>query len=182
MTGFLRVIVAGLRIVVPLVFAWFTGTVVGASVEARAGSCSVESPWTGTSAGDTKVDSTDLVNQWWADGGNDYLRSNACDDIDVHGEAQSDDVGGGSGWDNVFGGDQNDDIYGGAENDDLSGGAGADEFFDEQAFDDDDATGGGNDDVIDMRDGDGWDSLSGGSGTDSCLSNTGDSEDATCES
>src|SRR5215211_1625759 len=71
----------------------------------QAGSCPVEPTWIGTSGDNTKIDTSDGVdeeNQWWARGGMDYLRSLACDDIDVHGEGGGDDVGGGSGDDNLY--------------------------------------------------------------------------------
>jgi hypothetical protein len=149
--------------------------------DARAGSCPVEAAWIGTSGDNTKLDTDDGVdeeNQWWAREGMDFLRSLACDDIDVHGEGGGDDVGGGSGDDNVYGEENSDEVYGGQNgffSDDLFGGAGIDQLFDLEADDDDNLEGGTDNDTLDTRDGDGLDSLNGNGGTDDCLGNTGDS-------
>ena len=138
-----------------------------------------EMPWYGSSGPDAKYDDTDgedEENQWYAQGGQDFLRSLACDDIDVKGGPENDDIGGGSGRDNVGGQAGRDDVYGGAGSDDLGGGDGDDEMFDEQADDFDNADGNQDDYLIDLRDGDDQDSADGGPQQDTCRTNTGDSE------
>ncbi|MGZ5289235.1 MAG: calcium-binding protein [Actinomycetota bacterium] len=168
-----------------LALGWFLGAVAGGTVSAGAGVCDVEPAWHGNGSGEIKYDHTDgedEVNQWYAAGGQDYLRSEACDDIDVHGEDQNDDVGGGSADDNVWGEAGRDTVYGGAGDDHLYGGSGDDDFFDAETADYDRGQGSTDDDTIDFLDGDGNDYLDGGAGTDNCKGNTGDYETSDCES
>jgi Ca2+-binding RTX toxin-like protein len=169
--------------VVAVLSGWTVGTLVSSFV-ARATVCDVET-WDGTSAADTRYDDTDGVdedNVWNGHAGNDFLRALACSDGEVRGGADSDDLGGGSGADSLYGDDGADTLAGGTEGDSLSGGDGADALTDNQTGDADTASGGlGNDDPVDVADGDGNDTADGGSGTDHCLSDTGDSR-VSCES
>lgn len=161
-----------------------TGVLVGNVRGARAGTCDPEAVWNGSSGADTKYDTDDgqdEENQWFANGGQDFLRALACNDIDVKGNGENDDLGGGSGTDNVAGQDGRDDIFGGAGTDDMTGGDGDDQFADVEVDDYDSAYGNQQDDDIDLRDSDGNDLLVGGPGTDYCRSNTGDVEDSSCE-
>lgn len=140
--------------------------------------------WVGTDDGRPKNDSDDGVyedNDWYSQGGADTLRSEACDDTHVDGQAGLDVVGGGSGIDYVYGGSADDWVYGGAGATDLLyGEGGSDHIMDAESSDYDYLYGGTESDTLDATDTDSSDELDGGAGSDSCFKDTGDRK-ANCE-
>jgi hypothetical protein len=140
-----------------------------------------------TPSADSKTDNEGLRDTWYFRGGQDYGRSQACDDPAIYGEGGGDDIGGGSGNDFLLGGDQADDVYGGQGDDGLSGDAGSDRLYDREGpatgapYDVDVGEGKGGNDTIDLRDGDDYDLAKGGAGTDTCQVDRASERDGTCE-
>ena len=166
-------------------FGWLAGTGIGIALDAglaHAGAVCTTEVWNGTDLADGRFDSTDMVdesNYWYAHDGSDYLRSLPCDDPDVVGQRDNDNIGGGSADDSVFGGLGNDDVFGGDDHDHLFGDGGDDSVTDLEGTDIDDAQGDNShnasgEDVIHVDDGDGSDHADGQSGADICYTDAGD--------
>jgi hypothetical protein len=166
---------------------FFLGAVTGLRMlPAGAQTCQFAT-WVGTDGADSKTDNEGLRDTWYFRGGQDYGRSQACDDPAIYGEGGGDDIGGGSGNDFLLGGDQADDVYGGQGDDGLSGDAGSDRLYDREGpatgapYDVDVGEGKGGNDTIDLRDGDDYDLAKGGAGTDTCQVDRASERDGTCE-
>jgi len=75
---------------------FFLGAVTGLRMlPAGAQTCQFAT-WVGTDGADSKTDNEGLRDTWYFRGGQDYGRSQACDDPAIYGEGGGDDIGGGS--------------------------------------------------------------------------------------
>lgn len=128
---------------------------------------------------------------WYGYGGADYAEMRDCPDY-VYGGAGSDELHGAYGVDHVYGESGNDrpincgdtrcgKLFGGADGDIVSGGGGSDDVDDSQAGSDSDVLYGDDaNDSVNGKDGDYFDVIRGGAGTDTCYRDPGD-DVAQCE-
>jgi Ca2+-binding RTX toxin-like protein len=130
---------------------------------------------------DSQLAAPENDDNWYGEGGQDYLESQPCsDDLGVEGGGENDELRLGSGVDSGSGGAGRDDIFGGAGDDLLKGGNGDDELRDQENGDSDWLIGHDDNDVLDVADNDPDDIADGGPQTDTCGANVNDQK-ISCE-
>ncbi|WP_229068879.1 hypothetical protein [Actinoplanes sp. DH11] len=105
-------------------------------------------------------------------GGNPDVLDGGDGNDTINGSLGNDIVNGGTGADDIDGGADDDTIYGGPGNDDLDGQGGQDTLIDRDGTDL--TVGNAGNDHLDVQDGAGGDTANGGSGTDTCATDGGD--------